>query len=231
MTPSCRACREICASSGACPTCPGRAQRDPGPQGQTRKVHSLMLLGPGSRFGYASASAGTRKVVTLYSLPRSRASQRLHQIGRNREHDGRGALTGDALQRREVAQLHRLRSGRENRPGLSEFLRSLELALGVDDLGAADALGLRLAGDRPHHGLVEVDLLKLDNRDLDPPGLGLLVEDAPDVGVELLALPQHLVEIMLAEHGAQRSLRQLAGRLPEMLDLDDRLLRIDHAEI
>src|SRR5262249_3000982 len=35
----------------------------------------------------------------------------------------------------------------------------------------------------------------------------------------------------LAEHGAQRSLRELAGRFSEMLDLDDRLLRIDHAEI
>src|SRR4051812_27284171 len=36
---------------------------------------------------------------------------------------------------------------------------------------------------------------------------------------------------MLAEHGAQRGLRELAGRLPEMLDLDDRLLRIDDAEV
>jgi hypothetical protein len=34
---------------------------------------------------------------------------------------------------------------------------------------------------------------------------------------------------MLAEHGPQRGLRELAGRFREMLDLDDRLLGIDDA--
>src|SRR5262245_58813254 len=160
-----------------------------------------------------------------------RAPQRLHQIGRDREHNGRGALAGDALQRREIAQLHRLRPGREDRAGLSELLRRLEFALGVDDLGAADAFGFRLASDRPHHGLVEVDVLELDDGDLDVPGVGLLVEDAPDIGVELFALLQHLVEIVLAEHGPQRGLRELAGRFREVLDLDDRLLGIDDAII
>ena len=36
---------------------------------------------------------------------------------------------------------------------------------------------------------------------------------------------------MLAEHRAQRGLRQLAGRGHEVLDLDDRSLRIDDAEV
>ena len=67
-------------------------------------------------------------------------------------------------------------------------------------------------------------MLDLDVRDLDAPGVGLLVEDALDVGVELVALGQHLVELVLAEHRAQRGLRELAGRLLEVLDLDDRLL-------
>ena len=52
-----------------------------------------------------------------------------------------------------------------------------------------------------------------------------------DVEVELLALGQHLVELVLAEHRAQRGLRELARRLQEVLDLDDRLLRIDDAEV
>ena len=36
---------------------------------------------------------------------------------------------------------------------------------------------------------------------------------------------------MLAQHRAQRGLRQLADRLEVFLDLDDGLLRIDHAEV
>ena len=56
-------------------------------------------------------------------------------------------------------------------------------------------------------------MLDLDVGDLDAPGIGLRVEDLLDVDVELLALGQHLVEVVLAEHRAQRRLRELAGRL------------------
>ena len=52
-----------------------------------------------------------------------------------------------------------------------------------------------------------------------------------DVGVELLALGQHLVQLVLAEHRAQRRLRELAGGHQEVLHLDDRLLRVDDAEV
>ena len=64
-----------------------------------------------------------------------------------------------------------------------------------------------------------------------PQEFGLLIEDFLDVGVQPIALRQHLVELMLAEHRAQRRLRQLAGRRHEVLDPDDRPLRIDDAEI
>jgi len=46
--------------------------------------------------------------------------------------------------------------------------------------------------------------------------------------VSLRSLRQHLIEVVLAEDGAQRRLRELAGRHLELLDLDHRLLRIDH---
>ena len=52
-----------------------------------------------------------------------------------------------------------------------------------------------------------------------------------DVEVEPLALGQQLVELVLAEHRAQRGLRELAGGLEELRDLDHRLLRVDHAEV
>ena len=40
----------------------------PGTQGQTRELDSLSPLGPGSRSGYAFASAGTRNVCDAVQL-------------------------------------------------------------------------------------------------------------------------------------------------------------------
>jgi hypothetical protein len=49
--------------------------------------------------------------------------------------------------------------------------------------------------------------------------------------VDLLALGEQLVELVLAEHRAQRRLRDLRGRDHEVLDLDDRGLRLDDPEV
>ena len=103
---------------------------------------------------------------------------------------------------------------------LDELLGRLLLALGVDDARAPVALGFRLARDRPHHALVDIDVLDLDVGHLDAPRVGLLVEDALDVAVQLVALGEHLVELVLAKHRAQRRLCQLTGREHEVLDLD-----------
>ena len=48
--------------------------------------------------------------------------------------------------------------------GVGEALRGLELALGVDHLGAPLALGLGLARHRALHLLRQVDVLDLDGR-------------------------------------------------------------------
>ncbi|MCY1365131.1 hypothetical protein D9M69_519650 [compost metagenome] len=101
----------------------------------------------------------------------------------------------------------------------------------MDHLGAPLALGLGLPRDRAHHRLVQVDVLDLDVRDLDPPRIGLRIQHLLDIEVELFPLGQHLVQFVLAEHRAQRGLRELAGGLQEVRHLDDRQLRIDHAEI
>ena len=76
-------------------------------------------------------------------------------------------------------------------------------------LGAADALGFRLLGDRPDHDLVQVDVLELDVRDLDAPGVRLLVDDLLEMLVEALALPEQVVEI--AFDGVQASSRYPGG--------------------
>ena len=74
-------------------------------------------------------------------------------------------------------------------------------------------------------------MLDLDVGHLDAPGVGLRVEHLLDVEVELLALGQQLVELVLAEHRAQRGLRELAGRLEEVRHLDHRLRGVDDAEV
>src|SRR5262245_17201161 len=155
----------------------------------------------------------------------------LHHLDGERKHDGRAALARDIEQGREITQLHRLRHRRQDLGGVEQLLRRLLLSLGVDDLGAAGAFGLGLAGDRADHALVEIDALDLHGRDLDTPPLGLLVEHVLDVGIELVALGQHLVEIVLAEHPAQRGLRKLAGGGEIVVDLNHRALGIDDAEI
>ena len=67
--------------------------------------------------------------------------------------------------------------------------------------------------------------------DLDAPGLGGLVEDALQVDVELVALREQVIHLVLADHRAQRGLGDLAGGIEGVRDLDDRLARIDDAEI
>ncbi len=74
-------------------------------------------------------------------------------------------------------------------------------------------------------------MLDLDGSDLDAPCVRLHVEDLLNVLVQTVALRQHLVQIVLAEHGSQRRLGELARRGHEILDLDRRFLRVDDAEI
>src|SRR6185312_11804242 len=57
------------------------------------------------------------------------------------------------------------------------------------------------------------------------------VENALDIGTELLSLGKHGVELMLAEHGPQRGLRKHVGSRKIVLDVDNRPLGIDDIEI
>jgi len=68
-----------------------------------------------------------------------------------------------------------------------------------------------------------VDLLDLDRDDLEAKGRGVAVDDDLNALVEAVAVGQQLVEIDLAEHRAQRGLRELRGLVDVVGDLDDRL--------
>ena len=137
----------------------------------------------------------------------------------------------DLEQRLQVAQLQRDRVLLDHDRRVLQPLGGLELALGVDDLRAALALGLGLARHRPLHARRDLDVLHLDGGDLDAPWLGRLVDDLLEDRVDLLALREQLVEHVLPEHRAQRRLRVLRRRDHEVLDLHDRVFGRDDAEV
>src|SRR4051812_46345201 len=160
-----------------------------------------------------------------------RLEQRLEQVDREREDDRRRLARAELEERLQIAQLQRGGVRAHDLRRVEEALGRLELALGVDDLRAALALGLGLAGHRALHPLRDADVLDLDRRDLDPPRVGLLVDDLLEGLVEALALGEQHVEVGLAEHGAQRGLRDLRRRGAVALDLDDRPDRVDDLEV
>jgi hypothetical protein len=66
---------------------------------------------------------------------------------------------------------------------------------------------------------------------LDPPGSGLCVEDALNVGAEFLALGKHLIKLMLPEHGAQCRLSEHIRGRKVGLHPYYRAFRIHHVEV
>src|SRR5208282_5728901 len=73
----------------------------------------------------------------------------------------------------------------------------------------------------------EFDGPDFDVADLHAPGLRLSVQNALHIGAELLALGEHFVELVLAEHGAQGRL----GQRQIVLDLDNCAFGIDDVEV
>ena len=68
-------------------------------------------------------------------------------------------------------------------------------------------------------------------RHLHAPGVGVLVDHLLQTRRQALALGEQLVEVGLAQDAAQRRLRLLARGVEVVLDLDDRLQRVHHAEV
>src|SRR6266446_9138524 len=95
---------------------------------------SLILTEPGSARG-APARRGPDVASARDLLP-----QPIEDVDRHGKDDGRVLLRGDLRQGLQIAQLQRGRVGRDHLGGLGELRRRLELALGVDDLGALLAL-------------------------------------------------------------------------------------------
>ncbi|MCJ7756255.1 MAG: hypothetical protein MUP13_16965, partial [Thermoanaerobaculales bacterium] len=80
-----------------------------------------------------------------------------------------------------------------------------------------------LTNAKPVNGEIVTGEIVLDDEPhlLDPHTLGLELPEDRDAAIQLL----------LTEHRAQRGLCQLAGRIEEILHLDNGLLRVDDAKV
>jgi hypothetical protein len=67
----------------------------------------------------------------------------------------------------------------------------------MDDLGAPLALGFSLFGHGALHLLWQIHLLYLDQTHLDPPGVGLLVQNFLQFNVQGFAAAQEIVKLDL----------------------------------
>ena len=211
--------------TGSSCSAPSPARGAPGRAGPGRRNHD-----PAPRERVAAElrrRVAFGQPVSPVPLPRKGAEQ----VDRQRQ-DQRGRALGAHLEHRlQVAELERDRVRRHDVGRVLEALGGLELALGGDHLCAPLALGLRLPRHRPLHAGRDLDVLDLDDRDLDAPGRGGLVDDLLQDRVDLVALREELVEDVLAEDAAQRRLRDLRGRDHEVLDLHDRPLGVDDPEV
>ena len=77
----------------------------------------------------------------------------------------------------------------------------------------------------------KIDVFDLHRRDLDAPGLGLLIDNSLQLAVDLFTLRQQVVKLTLTQHAAQRRLGHHGRGIEEVFHRDNGPLRIHHAEV
>src|SRR5438309_231728 len=106
--------------------------------------------------------------------------------------------------------------------------------------GSSDGRASRFGDDGPAgplrgqlavHGVLDVagrrELFDLDVRDLDAPTMRYVVQLHAELLVDLLALGEDIVQGDVPDHGAERGGGDSLDGLPEVLDVQERVLRID----
>src|SRR5947209_1158576 len=101
----------------------------------------------------------------------------------------------------------------------------------MDDLGALFAFRFSLLGHGTEHRLGQINLLHLHVGDLYAVRRGVLVENALDAGVQLVAVGQQFIEVHFTQDGAQGGLGKLLGLVIVVLHLHDGLGSIEDAPV
>ena len=152
--------------------------------------------------GYALESLSSRPAVA--SAPAS--EKRSQELEWKRQDHRRRPFRAHLDQRLEEPQLEGRRIDADDVGGVLQPLGCLKLALGCDHLRTPLALRLRLARHGALHPGRDLDVLDLDDRDLDPPGRRGVVDDLLEDRVDLVALGEKLVQLMLPEDAPERRL-------------------------
>src|SRR5579859_3964477 len=176
-----------------------------------------------------------RSIIPVHgSCPRvcpGNLQERLDQVKRQREDDGRVFLYGDFCQRLQVAQLQCAGLRPDDISSLCQLAGSLQLTFGVDDLGAFLTLGLSLFRHRALHSVGQFDILDFDRRYFHAPALGMLVDNFLQFAVDLGALRQEFVQFGLSKYVTQGCHANLRGGLDEVHYIDDRRCWINYVEV
>src|SRR5437762_1481956 len=122
------------------------------------------------------------------------------KVNRHRQEGGRVMLAGDFAHGLEEAQLQRDRFFADHGGGLDHPFRRLKFAFGIDDLGAALALGFRLLGHRASHGVGQRHILHFDGRDFAAPRPGPFA-------------PSNLTSLKMTPRSYSRRMRIACGKM------------------
>ena len=125
----------------------------------------------------------------------------IQNIDRNRE-DYRGILFARNLSERlQVPKLNSIGGSGHHGGGISQFLRRLQFAFSVNDLGAPLALGLGLLGHGALHLEWQVDIFDFDHAHLDTPWFSLCIDYFLKFSIDLITVGQQIIELKLTQNG------------------------------
>src|SRR6267378_510468 len=100
----------------------------------------------------------------------------------------------------------------------------------MNDFRALFAFRLGLLSHSAQHGLGHIHLLHFYVDHLHAPGCGVLVKNALQAQVDLLAMREQFVEFLLTKDGPQSGLSELRSLVDVVRNFDDRFVRIDDAK-
>lgn len=145
------------------------------------------------------------------------------EIGRDHQHGRRAVLGADFRNHLHAAEFQRGGVVDHLRRRRGELGGGFELGFGLDDAGAFFADGLGLHRHHLLHGRGQLDVLHLEALDLEAPALRRVDHAVPQKPVDLVALLQHFVKVMLADDVAKAGERQLVDRRLRVDDGNDGL--------
>ena len=150
----------------------------------------------------------------------------MDEIGGDHDHGGAVIFRAYLRHHLHAPQFERGGIAHHELRGVGQFLGGFELGFGFDDACAFLAHGLGLHGHHALHVLGDFYVLHFQQFDVNAPWLGRLSNVLLQESIDLVALFQNFIEIMLADDVTQACQRDLLHRGTETLNGEYGFLRI-----